>query len=140
MKITEAVVNNFALIIRLKKDQLANGQGRDELILTKRLIEKLEKAQRLNKGADLKVSKDHVRRIAQRDGSLRSSIAAVGVRAIPKALPMALSAVSKVLPGLATGALSSLGSFGMDKILGQGVQTGGFMIPGGGVYCHIWAI
>lgn len=42
---------------------------------------------------------------------------------------MASSAVSKILPGLATGALTSLGSFGMDKILGQGIQTGGFMIP-----------
>ena len=28
-----------------------------------------------------------------------------------------------------TGVLKSLGSFGMDKILGQGVQTGGILIP-----------
>ena len=49
MKITKAVVNNFALNLRLKKDQLANGQGRDKLMLTKRQIEKLQKAQKLNK-------------------------------------------------------------------------------------------
>ena len=43
-------------------------------------------------------------------------------------LPMASSLTSKVLPGLATGALSSLGNFGMDKILGQ-VFPDGFLIP-----------
>lgn len=40
-----------------------------------------------------------------------------------------LKQLSKILPGLATGVLKSLGSFGMDKILGQGAQTGGFVIP-----------
>ena len=44
-------------------------------------------------------------------------------------LPQASKAVSKVLPGLPTGALSSPGSFGMGKILGKGVQTGGSLIP-----------
>ena len=46
-----------------------------------------------------------------------------------KVLPMASSVASKVLPGLGTGAWSSLDSFGLDKILGQGVQTGGLLIP-----------
>ena len=41
---------------------------------------------------------------------------------------MATKLASKVLPALATGALSSLDNFGMDKILGLG-QTDGFLIP-----------
>ena len=50
-----------------------------------------------------------------------------------KVLPVATNPASKVLPGLATGALSNLGNFGMDKILGQGwyqntSQRGGFLI------------
>ena len=39
------------------------------------------------------------------------------------------SITNSLRPGLATGALTSLGSFGMDEILGQGVQTGGFRAP-----------
>ena len=45
-----------------------------------------------------------------------------------KLLPMFTSAALKVLPEMATGVLSSLGSFRMDKILRQG-QKGGFMLP-----------
>ena len=46
----------------------------------------------------------------------------------PNLLPYATKAVSKAVPALATGALSALGSLGIDKIFGKG-QTGGFMIP-----------
>ena len=45
-----------------------------------------------------------------------------------KMLPMASKVETKVIPGLATGVLNSLGSFGINKILGNG-QTGGFLIP-----------
>ena len=44
-----------------------------------------------------------------------------------KLLPYATKAASKVVPGLATGALSALGSLGVDKIFGKG-QIGGFLI------------
>ena len=54
---------------------------------------------------------------------------AVSTKLLPAVLGSTLKIASKVLPGVATGALSSLGSFGMDKILGQGVQTGGFLVP-----------
>lgn len=48
--------------------------------------------------------------------------------------PMPTSLASKVLPDLATGALISLGNFGMDEILGQGwyqntSERGGFLFP-----------
>ena len=46
-----------------------------------------------------------------------------------KALPYATKAVSKLAPALATGAAQALGSLGIDKIFGNGVQTGGFLIP-----------
>ena len=47
---------------------------------------------------------------------------------------MPTSLASKVLPDLTTGALISLGNFGMDKILGQGwyqntSERGGFLFP-----------
>ena len=45
-----------------------------------------------------------------------------------KLLPFATSAASKAAPALAAGALSSLGSLGIDKSFGR-VQTGGFLIP-----------
>ena len=45
-----------------------------------------------------------------------------------KLLPYATKAVSKAVPALATGALSALGSLGINKIFGKG-QTGGFLIP-----------
>jgi len=46
-----------------------------------------------------------------------------------KAVLSAIKGVSKVAPALATGALSALGSLGIDKIFGKGLQSGGFMIP-----------
>lgn len=67
-------------------------------MLTKRQIEKLQKAQKLNRGADIKVSQSHVRNIAQGGSSLATTIAAFASKASP---------ASKVLPGLATGVLSS---------------------------------
>ena len=66
-----------------------------------------------------------------RGGNLFSSLLSLGTKMPQRLLPMATNLASKVLPGLATGALgplASLGNFGMDKILGQG-QTGCFLIP-----------
>ena len=45
-----------------------------------------------------------------------------------KALPFVTKGVSKVAPHLATGALSALGSLGIDKIFGSGMQ-GGAILP-----------
>ena len=57
-------------------------------------------------------------------GSLFSSLAMLGA----KALPYAAKAASKAFPALATGAVSALGSLGVDKLFGKG-QSGGFLIP-----------
>ena len=57
-------------------------------------------------------------------GSLWSSLISLGTRAVP----YATSPISKEAQVLATGALSALGSLGIDKIFESG-QTGGFLIP-----------
>ena len=75
-------------------------------------------------GVDLKISKTQIRYLVQEGGSLWSSLINLGMRA----LPYASRAVSKAGPALATGALSALGSLGIDKIFGKG-QTGGFLVP-----------
>ena len=76
-------------------------------------------------GVNLKISKTQIRHLVQEGGSLWSSLLTLGT----KALPYATKAVTKVAPALATGALQALGSLGIDKIFGNGVQTGGFLIP-----------
>ena len=76
-------------------------------------------------GVDLKISKSQIRHVVQEGGSLWSSLLTLGT----KALPYATKAVTKVAPALATGALQALGSLGIEKIFGNGVQTGGFLIP-----------
>ena len=58
-------------------------------------------------------------------GSLWSSLISLGTQA----LSYATSAISKAVPALATGAMSALGSLGIDKIFGKGVQHRGFLIP-----------
>lgn len=70
----------------------------------------------LRKGSDIKISKTQIRKAVQHGGSLRSSFFSLGT----KLLPMASSVASKVLPGLATGVLSSLGGLATDKIFGKG--------------------
>lgn len=67
-------------------------------MLTKRQIEKVQKVTRLNKGADIKVSKENVRRIAKKGGSLNTSTMAASTKLLPKVLPIPSSAVSKYCP------------------------------------------
>ena len=49
--------------------------------------------------------------------NLFSSLASLGVRV----LPYAVKGLSKAVPALATGAVSALGSLGIDKIFGKGI-------------------
>ena len=114
-------MNRSAITIRLSNNELT---GSDQLFLTKTQINKIKNAKPLNKGVDIKISKTQVRHAVKEGGSLFTSLMSLGT----KMLPMAMKLASKALPGLATGALSSLGTFGMDKILRRG-QEGGFLIP-----------
>ena len=119
-KLAKAYKQNSAITIRLSNDELS---GSDQLMLTNRQIAKLKKAKRLGNGSDIKISKTQIRKAVIEGGSLWSSLLSLGT----KLLPYATTAVSKAVPALATGALSALGSLGIDKIFGK--QKGDFLIP-----------
>ena len=118
--LAKAIQTNSELTLRLKNNQLS---GSDELMLTKTQLNKIQKAATNRTGVDLKISKTQIRKVVQ-GGSLFSSLAMLGA----KALPFVTKAASKALPALATGAVSALGSLGIDKMFGKGM-TGGFLIP-----------
>ena len=98
--------------------------GNDELLLSPRQIAKLQKAKRNNSGVEISFSKSSIRKSVKQGGSLWTSLFSLGT----KALPFVTKGVSKVAPHLATGALSALGSLGIDKIFGSGMQ-GGTILP-----------
>ena len=120
-RLAKALSQKSAVTIRLSRSDLS---GNDHLYLTKTQLKRLQKAMKNGTGADLKIGKTQIRYLVQEGGSLWSSLMSLGMRA----LPYATRAVSKAVPALATGALSALGSLGIDKIFGK-EQTGGFLIP-----------
>ena len=75
-------------------------------------------------GLKFHFSKSSIRKSVKQGGSLWTSLFSLGT----KALPFVTKGVSKVAPHLATGALSALGSLGIDKIFGSGMQ-GGMILP-----------
>ena len=117
--LAKAIKNGSELTLRLKNNQL---RGNDELMLTKTQVNKIQKAVANKTGADIKISKTQIRKSVKQGGSLFGSLAVLGA----KALPYVTRAASKALPALATGAVSALGSLGVDKIFGK---KGGFLIP-----------
>ena len=120
--LAKALSNKSAITIRLTNSDLT---GSDELMLTKTQLKRIKKAMNNGTGVDLKISKTQIRHLVQEDGSLWSSLLTLGT----KAHPYATKPVTKVAPALDTGALQALGSLGIDKLFGNGVQTGGFLIP-----------
>ena len=120
-KLAKAIKDGSALKLRLSKNSLS---GPDELMLSPRQIAKLQKAKRNNSGVEISFSKSSIRKSVKQGGSLWTSLFSLGT----KALPFVTKGVSKVAPHLATGALSALGSLGIDKIFGSGMQ-GGAILP-----------
>ena len=120
-KLAKAIKDGSALKLRLGKNALS---GNDELLLSPRQIAKLQKAKRNNSGVEISFSKSSIRKSVKQGGSLWTSLFSLGT----KALPFVTKGVSKVAPHLATGALSALGSLGIDKIFGSGMQ-GGMILP-----------
>ena len=116
-KLAKAIRDGSALKLRLSKNSLS---GNDELLLSPRQIAKLQKAKRNNSGVEISFSKSSIRKSVKHGGSLWTSLFSLGT----KALPFVTKGVSKVAPHLATGALSALGSLGIDKIFGSGMQGG----------------
>ena len=117
--LAKAMKTGSELTLRLKNNQL---RGNDELMLTKTQVNKIQKSVANKTGVDIKISKTQIRRSVKQGGSLFSSLALLGA----KALPYVTKAASKALPALATGAVSALGLLGVNKIFGQ---KGGFLIP-----------
>ena len=79
------------------------------------LIEMFKDDKRLRSSTVTQSIADQGTNQVEEDGSLWSTLAAVAARILPKVVPMASKVASKVLPRLATGALTSLGSFEMEK-------------------------
>ena len=119
--LAKAMKTESELTLQLKNNQLS---GRNELMLTKTQVNKIQKSVSNRTGVDIKISKTQIRKSVKQGGSLFSSLAMLGA----KALPFVTKAASKALPALATGAVSALGSLGVDKIFGKGMN-GGFLIP-----------
>ena len=120
-KLSKALLNNSAITIRLTKNDLTDP---DDLMLTKTQLKRIQKAIKNRTGVDLKISETQIRKVVKERGSLWTSLFSLGSRL----LPYATKAVTKAAPALAPGAMTALGSLGVDKIFGKG-QSGGFLIP-----------
>ena len=111
-KLKKAYDNNSEITIRLGKNDL---KGSHEMMLTKTQINRISKAMKNGTGTEIKISKTQIRKAIIRGGSLWSSLATLGA----KALPLVTKGVCP---------LSALGSLGIDKIFGSG-QQGGAVLP-----------
>ena len=121
-KLASAIVNQSPLTLRLKHENL---RGSDELMLTKRQINKIEKSLANGTGSDIKISKTQIRKSVKHGGNLFSSLASIGA----KVLPYAIKGISKVAPALATGAATALGEIGLNKIFGKGITIPQKFLP-----------
>ena len=121
-KLASAILNKSPLTRRLKHSHL---RGSDELMLTKRQIAKIEKSIANGTGSDIKISKTQIRKSVKHGGNLFSSLASLGA----KVLPYAIKGISKAVPALATGAATSLGELGINKIFGKGIIIPKKFIP-----------
>ena len=113
--LVSAMNSRSPLTLRLKHKNLG---GNDELMLTKTQLKRIQKSLNNKTGVDIKISKTQIRKVAKQGGSLFSSLASLGARV----LPYAVKCLSKAVPALATGAISALGSLGIDKIFGKGMH------------------
>jgi len=82
------------------------------LALTETQVNKLKKACQSNKGIIIKISKTQIKHNLKVTGGFLPFLAGLAAKAIP-------IVTSTVLPALATGALSSLVSTGINKIMGS---------------------
>ena len=114
INLAKSIDNKCPLTLRIKHSNLT---GNAELMLNKRQLIKIKNSLENGRGTDIKISKTQIRKIAKEGGSLFTSLASLGA----KVLPYAVKGISKAVPALATGAVSALGSLGIDKIFGKGI-------------------
>ena len=116
-KLSRAYVNKSPITLRLENSDLA---GNDEVMLTKTQIKRIQKAKRMNKGVDIKISKSQIRYVVKHGGSLWTTLAGLSSKVLPMVVPLA----KKAAVPLATGALSGLASLGVNKLFGgEGLQV-----------------
>ena len=82
-KISKAYASRSPITLRLEKSAL---KGNNELMLTKTQIKRIQKAIRMNKGVDIKISKTQIRKVLKHGGSLWSSLAGLALPLAKKAL------------------------------------------------------
>ena len=111
-KLAAAIKKSSPVTLGLGKDKL---HGQDELMLTQSQIKKIQKAKKKRTGVELAISNNQIRKSLKHGGNLFFSLAALGA----KVLPLATKYIPKVAAPLATGAVSALGSLGIDKLLGS---------------------
>ena len=105
------------IVLRLTKDSLS---GNDTLYVPLNVVKRLEKNHKLRKRMDIKLAKTNIRK--QVGGSLLTSILTLGRTLAPTlGKTLGLSA----LAGLASEGASQV----VKKISGNGIQSGGFLIP-----------
>ena len=116
MNLAKSIKNKCPLTLRIKYLNLLKTD--DKLLVTERQMNKIDKAMDKGTGLDLKLSKEQIKKIAKHGGNRFTSLATLGA----KVLPYAVKGVSKAVPALETGAVSALGSLGIDKIFGIGIN------------------
>ena len=120
--LASAMNSKSPLTLRIKNTNLT---GNDELMLTKTQLKRIQKSLNNGTGADIKISKTQIRKVAKQGGNLFSTLASLGARV----LPFAVKGLTKAVPALATGAVSALGSLGIDKIFGKGMHIPNEFFP-----------
>ena len=120
--LASAMNSKSPLTLRIKHSNLA---GNDELILTKTQLKRIQKSLNNGTGADIEISKTQIRKVAKHGGNLFSTLASLGA----KVFPYAVKGLTKAVPALATGAVSALGSLGVDKIFGKGMHIPNEFFP-----------
>ena len=75
--LVEAMNKRTPLTLRLKNSNLT---GNDELMLTKTQLNRIQKSLADGTGADIKISKTQIRKVAKQGGNLFSSLASLGAR------------------------------------------------------------
>ena len=104
------------IVLMLTKDSLS---GNDILHVPQNTVKRLEKNRKLNKGMDIKLAKTNIRK--QIGGSLLTSILSLGIAFAPT--------LAKTIGLSALAGAASEGASQIVKISGNGVHTGGFLVP-----------
>ena len=129
-KLSRAYNARLPVTLRLDKTDL-KGEGANELMLTKTQIKRIQKAMKMNKGVEIKISKTQIRKVIKHGSGLWSSLAGLASKALPMVIPLA----KKAAVPLATGALSGLASVGVNKLFdGKGLQVDSRLVKYGGAF------